>query len=53
MSTTLAGVGCFFSLSLAGVANGVETGWAKEEVRAELGSAEGYRGLGAKSKVGG
>ena len=47
------GVGYSLSLPLVGVADGMEAGWAKEEIGAKLGSAEGYGGLGAKRKAGG
>ena len=53
MSATLVGVGCSFSLSIAGVADRVKAGWAEEEVGAKLGSAEGCEGLEAKRKAGG
>ena len=51
ISNTFVGGGCSFSFSLP--LAGVEAGWSEEEAGAELGSAEGCGGMGAKRKVGG
>jgi len=40
-------------LSLVGAVEGVDAGWFKEEGGAELGSAKGCGGVGAKRKAGG